>query len=387
MKNLNKETFTKSSTIYPICLLLFFWGLSSCGPDKNEAAKAEDTIEQNRITLTEAQYKNAAIKTGMSEKKSISNILKINGNIELPPQNIISISIPLGGYLKSTQLLPGTQVKKGQVLAFIEDTQFIQLQQEFLVTQAKLNFAQQEQNRQRELNKYKAGSDKALQLAETEYKSLKIMISALAEKLRLIGIKPESLTEDNMSRQLAILSPINGYVSKVNGNIGTYFNPSDVLVELIDPSDVHLTLSVFERDLAKLSMGQKVFAFTNNNPEKRHEAKINLISRDLSPERTAEIHCHFEQFDKSLTPGMYMNAEIMVKLEDVQAVPEKSIVAFEGKNYIFIEKGEREFEMREISIGDTGAGYTAIESNIEGHKIALEGAYSLLMQLKNIAEE
>lgn len=361
--------------------------LTSCGIEKNESPKAEAKIEQNQVTLTEAQFKNAAIKIGRSEKKSISNILKINGSIELPPQNLISISIPLGGYLKSTKLLPGTQIKKGQVLASIEDTQFIQLQQDYLVSKTKMSFAEQEQTRQRELNKYQAGSDKVLQLAEAEYKSLKITVSALAEKLRLIGIKPETLNEENMSRKILIQSPINGYVSKVNGNIGTYFNPSDVLIELIDPSDIHLTLSVFERDLAKLSIGQKVIAFSNNNPEKRYEAKIKLISQSLSPERTAEIHCHFTQFDKTLTPGMYMNAEIMVNIDQEQALPEKSIVSFEGKKYVFIEKGERNFEMKEVSIGDTEDGYTAIKPSIQSQKIVLEGAYALLMHLKNLTEE
>jgi len=385
MNNPNQSLLIKTICLSALILNSIFF--ISCGTEKTEAPKPEEKGEQNLVTLSEAQFKNAGIQTGKVETKAVSDVLKLNGSIEVPPQNLISISIPLGGYLKSTNMLPGTIVKKGQVIAIIEDPQYLQLQQEYLVTKAKLAYSEQEQNRQKELNKEKAGSDKALQMAEAEFKSLKIILAGFAEKLRLIGLDPTRLNENNISRQIRIRSSINGYVSKVNGNIGSYFSPSDVLIELIDPSDVHLTLTVFEKDLGKLKQGQTVIAFSNNNPGKKYTSKISLIGRDLSAERTAEIHCHFEHFDKSLTPGMYMNAEITVNNSQEQVLPEKSVVSFEGKNYIFSEKTGRTFEMTEVSTGNTENGFTAINTNLSTNRIVTHGAYSLLMQLKNLSEE
>lgn len=385
MKNANisvPKNIIRIHSIYLIGIILI-----SCGTEKTETQQTKESANKNLVTLTEAQFKNAAIKTGIAETKTVSDILKLNGSIEVPPQNLISISIPLGGYLKSTTMLPGTIVKKGQVIATIEDPQYIQLQQDYLVTKAKLAYSEQDQNRQKELNKEKAGSDKALQLAEAEYKSMKIAFAAYAEKLRLIGIDPNRLSENNISRQIQIRSSINGYVSTVNGNIGSYFNPSDVLIELINPSDIHLTLTVFEKDLGKLNRGQKAIAFSNNNPDKKYEAEIGLISNNLSAERTAEIHCHFKQFDKSLIPGMYMNAEITVQNNQEQALPEKSVVNFEGKNYVFSEKTTRTYEMTEVITGETENGFTAVKTDLGAKKIVIAGTYSLLMQLKNLAEE
>lgn len=384
--NKYNQTLLKIMISLSVILLISIF-LISCGTAKKDNKKAEEKGDKNMVILTEAQFKNAVIKTEIAEKRAVSDILKLNGSIEVPPQNLISISIPLGGYLRSINMLPGTIVKKGQVIATIEDPQYIQLQQDYLVTKAKLAYSEQEKNRQKELNKEKAGSDKALQLAEAEFQSLKIVLGAYAEKLRLIGLDPGRLNENNISRQIQIRSSINGYVSKVNGNIGSYFNPSDVLIELIDPSDVHLTLTVFEKDLNKLARGQKAIAYSNNNPDKKYATEISLISRDLSAERTAEIHCHFEQFDKSLAPGMYMNTEITIQNSEEQSLPEKSVVNFEGKNYVFSEKAGRTYEMTEVITGETENGYTAIKTDLGAKKIVTNGAYSLLMQLKNLSEE
>ena len=313
--------------ILTIVAIYFF---SSCNYQKKQE-KEISSINTNIITLTEAQCKNAQIELGKLETKIISTRLKLNGKIDVPPQNIVSVSMPLGGFLKSTKLLPGMPVKKGETIASMEDQQYIQLQQEYLIAKSKLTFAEQEFNRQRDLNQSKASSDKVFQQSELDFKNQKIILSALAEKLRLINIKPETLNELNLSRCINIYSSIDGFVSKVDVNIGKYLNPSDVLFELINPDDIHLNLKVFEQDLNKLAIGQKILAFNNNNPQKKHRCEIILISRDLSADRTGEVHCHFDDYDKSLLPGMYMNAEVEINSVNAFIIIDDAIVNFEEK--------------------------------------------------------
>ncbi len=380
----------KSSFLKPIYLSLTAMLIilsSSCGNKNPEAETAATPQDCNVVRLTEAQFKNAGVKTGTVGSREISTILRLNGQIDVPPQNMISISIPLGGYLKSTKMLPGTHINKGDVLAVMEDPQYIQLQQDYLVTMAKMLYAGQEQQRQKELNSAKAGSDKALQMADAEYRGLRISAGALAEKLRLIGIEPRRLNEKTITRQIVVRSPITGFISKVNGNIGRYVNPSDVLFELINPKDIHLNLTVFEKDLNKLSIGQKAIAFSNNDPKKKYETEIFLITRDLSSERSVEVHCHFEGYDKTLLPGMYMNAEIAITSQQKATLPENSVVSFEGKQYVFTEKGKMIYEMTEVETGETESGFIAVNTDLGQRKIVTGGAYSLLMQLKNVAEE
>lgn len=372
-------------------ILIVIFTLSSCGTEKSQEKESSQSTTESTITLTDAQYKNAKIEIGKIEKREISTTLKLNGKIDVPPQNMVSVSMPLGGFLKFTKLLPGMHVKKGEIIASMEDQQYIQLQQEYLTAKSKLTFSENEYNRQKELNFSKASSDKVYQQSEMEYKMQKITMSALAEKLRLININPELLNESSLSRSVNVYSSIDGFVSKVNVNIGKYVNPSDVLFELINPSDIHLNLKVFEKDLDKLFIGQKLLAYNNNETDKKYPCEIILISQDLSEVRSADVHCHFEAYDKTLLPGMYMNAEVELKNSNVLSINDEAIVSHEGKDYVFVLIGNKQFEIIEIKKGGSENNFTEINTtdgkDLSNSQIVIKGAYSLLMQLKNKSEE
>lgn len=364
--------------------------ITSCNSAVKQDTAQEGESNNTRVVLTDAQYRNADISTGTVEQRSLKSIVKVKGKIEVPPQNMVSISFPLGGYLKSTKLLPGMHISKGEVIAILEDQQYIQLQQDYLMAKARQLYLENEYQRQKELNKSKASSDKIYQQAEADYKSNNILISGLRQKLQLIGINPATLNESNISRTVSIHAPINGFVSDVKVNIGRYINPSDVLFELVNPTDMHLILTVFEKDIDKLHIGQKLVAYNNNNPDKIYTCKIILINQEVSPERTIQVHCHFDNYDGTLVPGMYMNAEIEVASLNTFVVPEEAIVRYGDKQYIFIALNSRQYEMKEIITGDTDSGFVAIthgkDVDLKNATIVTKNAYTLLMTLKNTAE-
>jgi cobalt-zinc-cadmium efflux system membrane fusion protein len=372
--------------------ILFTLILFSCG-NKEESSQSADPNQKSNINqfiqLTTEQLKNSGIVLGKADQKNISSVLKVNGKIEVPPQNLISISVPMGGYLKETKLIPGMLIKKGEVIATLEDQLYIQLQQEFLTTKNKLFFLEKEFERQKELNQSKSSSDKVFQEAENNFKEQKIILKSLNEKLRLIGINPEKLDENNLSRTINLYAPINGFVSLVNVNIGKYVNPSDALFELINPDDIHLVLTVFEKDIQHLSIGQKLLAFTNNDLSKKFPCEILLISQNLNSDRSVDVHCHFDSFDKLLIPGMYMNAEIEYNTNEALVLPDDAIVNFESKNYVFISKSATDFEMKEVTIGESENGFTQLLNAdfIKNKNVVVKNAYNLLMTLKNRAEE
>jgi membrane fusion protein, heavy metal efflux system len=363
--------------------------LASCGSSKTEEHKAVSQTNENIVILTDAQLKNAGIQIGKLEQQSISSLLKVNGKIDVPPQNMVSISVPLGGYLKSTKLLPGMHVTRGQVIAVMEDQQYIQLQQDYLTAKAQFSFNESEYNRQKELNESKATSDKVFEQTKVTYQTQNILIKSLEEKLKLIGVNPDKINVTNISRSINVYSPINGFVSAVNVNIGKYVNPSDVLFELVNPTDIHLALTIFEKDVDKLFIGQKLFAYTNSRSDKKYPCEIILISKNLSNESSAEVHCHFEQYNKTLLPGMFMNADIEVESSNVKALPDDAIVRFENKQYAFIAKGKNRFEMVEVKTGNAENGFTeiSIDEKLATETFVLRGAYNLLMKMKNTAEE
>jgi len=364
--------------------------LASCQGTEEKTTTQEATVSEATVTLTAAQYKNAALTTGKAEQKMISTSIKLTGKIDVPPQNMVSVSFPLGGYLKSTKLLPGMPVRKGEVIAVMEDQQYIQLQQDYLTAKARHDYLKNEYQRQKELNKSKASSDKIYQQAEADYKSNQILINGLQQKLQLIGINPVQLTESNISRSVYVRATIDGYVSAVKANIGRYVSPTDVLFELVNPEDIHLVLHVFEKDLPKLQIGQKLVAYTNTNPDKKYPCDILLIGHQVSSEKSVEVHCHFERYDRTLVPGMYMNAEIETANTNAYLVPEEAVVRYENKQYVFIEKDKLHYEMKEVTTGEADDGLIALteakDVDIANATIVTSNAYTLLMMLKNTAE-
>ena len=393
LKNKKQKVKGKLETLTPvksiaICSLLFALCLfSSCGNKKSEPETTETKTTGNTTKLTDAQIKNAGIQIGKIEQKEISSTIKLNGKIDVPPQNLVSISVPMGGYLKYTNLLQGMHINKGQVLCVVEDQQYIQLQEDYLLAKSKIVYAKAEFERQKELNQSKASSDKVFQQAQAEYNSLAVMVQSYGEKLKFAGINPNSVTTKSISKSINVYAPISGFVSKVNVNIGKYVNPSDILFEIVDPTDIHLALTVFEKDINKLAIGQSLLAYTNTNPEKKYPCKIILIGKDFSENKSTEMHCHFTNYDKALLPGMYMNAEVELKSQRSAVLPSDAVVNYETKNYVFLAKGNKQFEMKAVTVGNIENGFTEILSaDLNSANIVVKGAYALLMKIKNVEE-
>lgn len=376
--------------------VLFYFllaGMIACKNDaeKTEASQKPGATEMNRVELSDAQLANASIAVDSLSTRAITMRIKVSGLVDVPPQSMVSVSIPLGGYLKSTKLLPGMRIRKGEVLAVLEDPQYIQLQQDYLVAAAKLRYAEADFNRQQALSSTQAASEKTLQMARAEFENQQITTKALAAKLALIHINPATLSAENISRTVQVFSPIDGFVSKVNVNIGKYVSPTEVLFELVDPSDIHLSLNVFEKDAPYLKIGQQVLAFSNHQPELKHEAEIFLVSHNINEDRAVQVHCHFEDYDPLLLPGMYMNAEVVLNNRSVMALPQDAIVGWQNKTYVFEVLSKNSFEMKEVKVNGSSNGFSAVEPVGAAWKpnamYVTKNAYTLLMKLKNQGED
>lgn len=375
--------------IHTLAALLLLAACSNKKPQEPAAAKP-GAAGENMVTLTAAQIKNAGVETGKPVIENMNSTIKVSGLVDVPPQNMVSVSFPSGGYLKSTQLLPGMRVRKGESIAVMQDQSLIQLQQDYLVSKSKVNYLQKEYERQKSLNATKTSSDKVFEQVSNEYQMERVIVNSLKEKLLMAGINPAGLTENNISRSVSIHSPINGYVAAVKVNIGKYVNPADVLFELINPEDIHLALKVFEKDLAFLSVGQKVKAHLVSNPGKTYMAEIILVSKNLDENRSSLVHCHFENSNHDLLPGMFLNAEIETSNGAAVTVPEDAVVRFGDKQYIFVQRTASQFEMTEVKPGSTVGGKTEIASgstNFAEQTVVTKNAYALLMKLKNAGEE
>lgn len=371
-----------------IVLLIGLFLMASCST-KEEAPVESSETAQTILELTDKQLTSFELSTVQLQEKAIVQTIRLTGVIDLPPQNAVSISASLGGHLKSTKLMPGMHFKKGEVLAVLEDSQYIQLQQDYLTSKAQLQNAYAEYVRQKELNQSKASSDKVYQQAKADYETLLISKEALEEKLRLIHINPSTLTVHKIARTVNIYAPFEGYVSKVNVNTGKYISPSEVMFELVNLNTLYLNLKVFEKDWGKWKIGHPITAYSNDDPTEKYAGKISLMGKSITNERTLEMYATFDTYNPKLLPGMYMNAEIEISDALSWALPEECVLSFEGKTYAFVALDKNTFEMIHVQSGNSGNGWIAIENSekFKDKNIVQKGAYTLLMALKNIGEE
>ncbi|MGZ8516038.1 MAG: efflux RND transporter periplasmic adaptor subunit [Chitinophagaceae bacterium] len=371
--------------LYIVSILL----LAGCSSKKQAVTESKETINEDRVVMTDAQVRNAGIETGTATSQTINTSLKVNGMVDVPPQNIVSVSFPMGGYLRSTKLLPGMHVNRGEVIAVIEDQALIELQQDYLVAVARLGFLQQEFERQKMLNENKVNADKVYQQAQADFTSQKVMVKGYSEKLKLVGINPSTLSEEKVSKSVAVHSPINGFVSKVNVNIGKYVTGTDILFELINPDDMHAALTIFEKDITKVKIGQEVQVSFVDDPSSVYNCEVILVTKNVDESRSALVHCHFEKQPKNLLPGMFLNALISISNANVLTLPEEAIVRFENKQYVYELTGTNEFRMIEVQTGIVENGRIEVSSGtgeMAGRKLVIKNAYAILSKMKNASE-
>lgn len=365
--------------------------LSSCLTKENgSTSKEEKKIDPAMVTLTSAQIKNAAVELGTPAMKLISRKIRVSGVVDIPPQDAVSVSFPMGGFFRSTSLLPGMPVRKGQSLAVIEDPSFIQLQQDYLIAKEKLSTLSVEYERQRKLNLTKTSSDKTFEQTRSEYAVQQIQVKALAEKLSMLGINPRGLRVSHISRFVTVYSPVDGFVSKINVNTGKYVNPSDVVFELVNTNDLHLALTVFEKDLQDIRPGQDVRAHLTSDTTRTYRAEVILVGKDLDKDRSTTVHCHFKGTEKGLLPGMFLSAEVEVGRKQALTVPEEAVVRYGENEYVFVAETRSEFRLIKIERGNAEYGFVEVrasESPLNGKMIVTKNAYPILMKMKNTAED
>lgn len=378
---------------YKIILVAGVLLLNACSEpatkELTETVETAEAINPELVVLTAQQLQNTGVVLGKAQELSMGATLRLSGEVDVPPAGMVHVSVPYGGFLKHTSLLPGERVKKGQVLATLEHPDYIQLQQDYLDTKAKIEYAQLEYNRQKELTEEKVSALKNFQQVQAEMQMLRNSQSALKQKLLMININPDRLSSSNISRSIRILSPINGFVQNVNANVGRMVNSNDVLFELVNTDDLHLELNAYERDVNLLSPGQKITYQLANDAQER-KAEIALVGRSVEGSKVIPVHAHLQQKDAKLMPGMFVTATVETGQRKVTALPETAIVQFEGKLYIYVKSGEGEFKRVQVETGVKNKEMVEVQlpdsyKTYEG--IVLKGAHNLLAMQANVEED
>jgi cobalt-zinc-cadmium efflux system membrane fusion protein len=343
---------------------------SSSSKADTEQAEEEEEGETNEVDITETQLNIVGIKLGQIERKSLSNVVRATGQLAVNPQDEAVVSPLYSGIISRICVVEGQRVKAGQTIAYIENTDIVAAQQNYLTAAQEKDIAQQEYNRQKSLADQGAGVRKNLEQAEAALKVAQTKQNGLAQQLRQLGINPVSVGQGSISNTIAVSSPITGVVSKVYAKTGSYADMQTPIASVVNNDAVYCELQIFEKYLSQVGQGQRVEVKLTNAPEQLIPGEIIDINHAIDPEtKTLTVRVKLLNHDAEMIPGMAVTALINSEAEEVDALPDDAVVSAGGKSYIFVLDGIAQgdddaktyhFVKTEVVEGAKALGYTQI---------------------------
>lgn len=323
-------------------------------------------IENGMIKISKEKFEDEDLALTSLVEIASGETVNSTGLIEVPPNGRAVITAQIGGYIKNSPLLVGDKVKKGQFLISLENIEFLEFQQQYLEAKEKLGFLKSEYERQQELYKEKITSQKSFLKAESEYKTTLALYLGLKKKLELLNIDISGVEKGMLSSEVKIYSPITGDIAEIEVKSGSPVGPADVIMEIVSTEHLHLELRVFEKDMLKLKIGQKVLFSIPESNDKTYPGKVHLIGKTIGTDRTVKVHVHIDEpYDKGFIPGMFVQSKILIDENQSTAILKDAVIQTEGKFYVFLLDAQEEndyiFKQVEVQAGIIKDGLQIIE--------------------------
>lgn len=356
----------------------------SCKEFKTEASV---TKNDGQIHITSAQFESVGMVIANPTEQEFTTTIHSSGKIDVPPQNRAQVSTFIGGYVKSTTLLVGDKVKKGQALLTIESTEFLDIQKEYLEVAEQIKYLKSEYERQKTLFDEKISSQKNYLKAESDFRKAKAMYQSLREKLVLLKINPTNVEKGKLISSVTIFSPISGDVVVMNATVGQYIAPSDVILEIVDTQHLHLELAVFEKDILNVKIGQKINFTVPEASKEIFPAEVHLVGKSIEGnDRTINVHGHLdESIKQKLLTGMFVEAKIVTDSKKGLAIPNEAVFKENNKNFVLLFDNKKNtmyhFKKVAISIGETNANFIEILPNgaiSNSSKLLIKGVFDIV---------
>ncbi len=353
-----------------IVSLLILVGLVQCQSPAtltDEEKNKEPISPSTEIVLSQEQIQAIGLTYGKLETKNMGQSIRANGRVDVPPSHHAQVNAKAEGFVRTVQVLPGHFVRAGQSLLVLENSEYVHLQEQYLIAQQELAYIEQTYQRQNKLRQESINARKELQRAEADLAIKKAQKISLEQRLSFLGFSPASIQAESMSSLISVTSPIDGYVKAVSARMGAFVNQGSPLIEIIGTDHKHLELQVFEKDILQVQEGQKVHFSVPNLKDKTYPATVFLVGKSFEQAtKTVQVHAHIEDkaIEQKLLPGMFVEAELELANQALLSLPEQAIVPEGALFYIFWkakEKGDKIFfQKREVIPQNTKNGFTAV---------------------------
>ncbi|WP_291373261.1 efflux RND transporter periplasmic adaptor subunit [Cyclobacterium sp.] len=401
----------KKQIIYIVALVLMVSVFTGCGKnsadDSGEASheehsegeaghEGEEGNNEERMAelhLSDLKFESLGIKIDTLPTRSLSGVVEANGQLEVPPQHEATVTAILGANVTSIKVIEGDQVSKGQVLAYLSHPNLTTLQTDYVRAYSQLQFLEKENQRQKRLYEEEVGSGKTYQQIQADYQAMKGEVKGYEAQLKQLSLNVKKVQSGDIYQYVPVVSPIDGYIEKVEVQIGQYVDPQTEMFMIVNIDHIHADLMVFEKDVHKVKIGQEIAFTVESIPGTTLSAKIYSVGKQFEQNpKAVHVHAEIDQKEDFLIPGMYINGKISTGDNQVKALPESAIIEEEGKPFIFMAeaheddgKTEWAFKAIEVRTGITEDGWVEIrllEPLPDGTQVAWNNAYYLISEMK-----
>lgn len=372
--------------------------LSQSKAETSESENQEEEIDFQNIPLSEKQVKAVDLKMGEAQEREMDAMLHVNGSLVLRAQDMGNVSSLMGGIVKNVYVKEGQMVSRGQVVATIENTDVVTLQREYYTAYKESEMARLELDRQKTLASAGAGIKKTLQMSEKNYKVAQANLLGTGRQLQQMGISTKEVAKGKFTTVFPLRAPISGTVSDMQASLGSYADMQTPLMKIRNNHAVECDLNVFEKDIAKVKVGDQVLVSLTNQPGVNVSGRVYGMNQYLN-KGTKSVAVHVKLDAKrgaKLFEGMYVSGQIATGRQLCITLPDKAIVSADGKQYVFAlnqqhsKGGTYSFSRHEVTTGVSNNGYTEVElckHLKKGQKIVTDNAFYLASLTGDHGEE
>ena len=298
----------KSYFVYLTAALMM--AACSGGNSSDVDSQTSDSVDKSDSVEIKANADSVGI-DGVSSATNVANSPTFNGVIMVSPQQNATVSLTMGGKVHSLKVMPGQAVARGQVIASIDNPEYIDLQQTYLDASAQTEYLEKEYKRQSDLSANDASSQKKMQQSKAEYLSMHSRLSAAASRLKTLGVNPASVKLNGIQPYLLVKAPINGFVTNLNVNLGKYLDAGEPICDVINKSQPLIQLTVYERELNLMRVGRPVEFRVNGMGKKTFNAQIVSIDQSVdAKDYSIKVYAKVMASNSEFRPGMYIRAKL-----------------------------------------------------------------------------
>ncbi len=376
-----------------IAVSAFWFFLPGCGKTGADEAETEllEKKHEAEVVLPPEVIKEIGLRVGTPTRTILRQKFIAQGKVVVNPDYVAHLNSLVTGRVRKIYVQIGDYVKKGEPLFELESLEIANITADYIRAKAEYNAQKANYERIKTLREEDIKAEKDLISAKAKFERAEAELKAAADrKLHSLGFSDEDVENMYGSKEhrrgiLVVKSPINGYVTERNIELGQLIQPDTDIMKVIDNTRIWVEAGVYEKDYSHLKIGQTVTITATALPGKTYKGKVIKVNKELQPEsRTFKVFIKIEKGKAELIPNMFTTVAFEYTTPDSVIVLPEEAVQFDGTEYfVFVAKSPGTFVRREVTIGEKMDSLVVIRDGLENtDQVVLSKAFLVKSEME-----